>query len=115
MVGIRSRTQLTPDILDKQRSLISIGCFSVGTNQVALDCASRMGLPVFNAPFSNTRSVAELTIAEIIMLFRRVQTDSEIDYVVLDCDDLLSGARDILAGLRQMPGTVRAHLFYRKI
>jgi hypothetical protein len=54
-------------------------------------------------------------IAEIIMLFRRVQTDSEIDYVVLDCDDLLSGARDILAGLRQMPGTVRAHLFYRKI
>jgi D-3-phosphoglycerate dehydrogenase len=72
MVGIRSRTQLTPEILDKRRSLISIGSFSVGTNQIALDCARRMGLPVFNAPFSNTRSVAELTIAEIIMLFRLV-------------------------------------------
>jgi D-3-phosphoglycerate dehydrogenase / 2-oxoglutarate reductase len=72
MVDIRSRTQLTPEILDKRRSLISIGSFSVGTNQIALDCARRMGLPVFNAPFSNTRSVAELTIAEIIMLFRRV-------------------------------------------
>lgn len=72
MVGIRSRTQLTKAVLDHQRSLIAIGCFSVGTNQVALDFARDIGLPVFNAPFSNTRSVAELTIAEIIMLFRRV-------------------------------------------
>ncbi|MCB1520217.1 MAG: phosphoglycerate dehydrogenase [Hyphomicrobiaceae bacterium] len=72
MVGIRSRTQLTPAALDGMRSLIAIGCFSVGTNQVDLDVARHMGLPVFNAPFSNTRSVAELTIAEIIMLFRRV-------------------------------------------
>lgn len=72
MVGIRSRSQLTPEILDNQRSLIAIGCFSVGTNQVDLNFARHMGIPVFNAPFSNTRSVAELTIAEIIMLFRRV-------------------------------------------
>ncbi|MBL8566600.1 MAG: phosphoglycerate dehydrogenase [Hyphomicrobiaceae bacterium] len=71
MVGIRSRSQLTPEVLDGNRSLIAIGCFSVGTNQVALDFARDMGLPVFNAPFSNTRSVAELTIAEIIMLYRR--------------------------------------------
>ncbi len=71
MVGIRSRSQLTPEVLDGNRSLIGIGCFSVGTNQVALDFARDMGLPVFNAPFSNTRSVAELTIAEIIMLYRR--------------------------------------------
>ncbi len=72
MIGIRSRTQLTPEVLDGQRSMIAIGCFSVGTNQVDLDFARHMGIPVFNAPFSNTRSVAELTIAEIIMLFRRV-------------------------------------------
>jgi D-3-phosphoglycerate dehydrogenase / 2-oxoglutarate reductase len=72
MVGIRSRTKLTAEALDGMRSLIAIGCFSVGTNQVGLDAARRMGIPVFNAPFSNTRSVAELTIAEIIMLYRRV-------------------------------------------
>lgn len=76
MVGIRSRTQLTQEVLDHQRSLIAIGCFSVGTNQVALEFARDIGLPVFNAPFANTRSVAELTIAEIIMLFRRVYPKS---------------------------------------
>jgi D-3-phosphoglycerate dehydrogenase len=70
MVGIRSRTQLTAEALDGQRSVMAIGCFSVGTNQVALEAARDMGVPVFNAPFSNTRSVAELTIAEIVMLAR---------------------------------------------
>jgi D-3-phosphoglycerate dehydrogenase len=72
VVGIRSRTRLNAAALDGMRSLIAIGCFSVGTNQVDLDAARRMGIPVFNAPFSNTRSVAELTIAEIVMLYRRV-------------------------------------------
>ena len=72
MLGIRSRTQLTADAIDGIRSLIAVGCFSVGTNQVDLTACHDMGIPVFNAPFSNTRSVAELTIAEIVMLFRRV-------------------------------------------
>ena len=72
IAGIRSRTRLNAAALDGMRSLIAIGCFSVGTNQVDLDAARRMGIPVFNAPFSNTRSVAELTIAEIVMLYRRV-------------------------------------------
>ena len=72
MLGIRSRTQLTAEALDGQRSVIAIGCFSVGTNQVDLMAARDMGVPVFNAPFSNTRSVAELTIAEIVMLFRGI-------------------------------------------
>src|SRR6478752_5230457 len=76
MVGIRSRTQLTAEALDGMRSLVAVGCFSVGTNQVDLDAARHMGLPVFNAPFSNTRSVAELTIAEIVMLFRRAYPKS---------------------------------------
>jgi D-3-phosphoglycerate dehydrogenase / 2-oxoglutarate reductase len=72
MLGIRSRTQLTAPAIDGIRSLIAVGCFSVGTNQVDLKACHDMGIPVFNAPFSNTRSVAELTIAEIVMLFRRV-------------------------------------------
>lgn len=72
LLGIRSRTHITPEILAAADRLIAIGCFSVGTNQVDLVAANRAGVPVFNAPFSNTRSVAELTIAEIIMLFRRI-------------------------------------------
>ncbi len=72
MLGIRSRTKITPDILENADRLVAIGCFSVGTNQVNLNAATTYGIPVFNAPFSNTRSVAELTIAEIVMLFRRI-------------------------------------------
>ncbi|MEC9347951.1 MAG: phosphoglycerate dehydrogenase [Pseudomonadota bacterium] len=70
MLGIRSRTRLTEKVLAAATSLIAVGCFSVGTNQVELPAAGRRGVPVFNAPFSNTRSVAELTIAEIVMLMR---------------------------------------------
>lgn len=72
LLGIRSRTQLTGDILSSVGQLIAVGCFSVGTNQVDLDAARRRGIPVFNAPFSNTRSVAELVIGEIVMLLRRI-------------------------------------------
>ena len=72
MLGIRSRTQLTADAIEGVRSLVAVGCFSVGTNQVDLAACRAMGIPVFNAPFSNTRSVAELTIAEIVMLMRRI-------------------------------------------
>jgi D-3-phosphoglycerate dehydrogenase len=72
LLGIRSRTQLTDDVIGAADSLIAVGCFSVGTNQVDLAAAQRKGVPVFNAPFSNTRSVAELTIAEIVMLMRGV-------------------------------------------
>src|SRR5690349_17021544 len=72
MLGIRSRSQLDEDVLAAADRLMVVGCFSVGTNQVDLDAARRIGIPVFNAPFSNTRSVAELTIAEIVMLLRRI-------------------------------------------
>jgi D-3-phosphoglycerate dehydrogenase len=71
-VGIRSRTQLTEDVLDAARKLVAIGCFCIGTNQVDLPAATRRGIAVFNAPFSNTRSVAELVIAEAILLLRGV-------------------------------------------
>jgi D-3-phosphoglycerate dehydrogenase len=72
LLGIRSRTQLTQEILSAANRLIAIGCFSVGTNQVDLAAARQGGIPVFNAPFSNTRSVAELVIGEIVMLLRRI-------------------------------------------
>ena len=72
MVGIRSRTQLTDKVLNEARKLIAVGCFCIGTNQVDLVTAAGKGVPVFNAPFSNTRSVAELIIAETIMLLRGI-------------------------------------------
>ncbi|MHC4953682.1 MAG: phosphoglycerate dehydrogenase [Planctomycetota bacterium] len=70
MVGIRSRTQLDAATLETVSRLIAIGCFCIGTNQVALDAAAAQGVPVFNAPHSNTRSVAELVIGLAIMLMR---------------------------------------------
>ncbi len=77
ILGIRSRTQLTDAIFGAAPRLIAVGCFSVGTNQVDLAAATRRGVPVFNAPFSNTRSVAELVIGEIVMLFRRIAPRSQ--------------------------------------
>ncbi|MEH6586942.1 MAG: phosphoglycerate dehydrogenase [Halioglobus sp.] len=71
-VGIRSRTQLTEEIFASARKLAAVGCFCIGTNQVDLAAATRRGIAVFNAPFSNTRSVAELVIAEAILLLRGV-------------------------------------------
>jgi D-3-phosphoglycerate dehydrogenase len=71
-VGIRSATQLTSRILEQAPRLIGIGCFCIGTNQVDLEAAQERGIPVFNAPFSNTRSVAELVLAETIMLLRGI-------------------------------------------
>ena len=69
-LGIRSRTQLTAELLEAAPRLIAVGCFCIGTNQVDLDAATERGIAVFNAPFSNTRSVAELVIAEAIILLR---------------------------------------------
>jgi D-3-phosphoglycerate dehydrogenase len=72
ILGIRSRSQLTREVLNAANRLIAVGCFSVGTNQVDLEAARQAGIPIFNAPFSNTRSVAELVIGEIVMLLRRI-------------------------------------------
>lgn len=71
-VGLRSRTHLTKEVLAHAKKLVGIGCFCIGTNQVDLKEAQRLGIPVFNAPFSNTRSVAELVLAEMVLLLRRV-------------------------------------------
>ena len=71
-VGIRSRTQLTAKVLEHANKLVSIGCFCIGTNQVDLDAASAKGIVVFNAPFSNTRSVAELVLGQLILLLRGI-------------------------------------------
>ena len=72
LLGIRSRTQLSKRVLDHADKLIAIGCFCIGTDQVDVAAAETIGIPVFNAPFSNTRSVAELVIAEIVMLCRGI-------------------------------------------
>jgi D-3-phosphoglycerate dehydrogenase len=72
ILGIRSKTRLPESVLAAGRRLLTVGCFCIGTNQVDLDAANRRGIPVFNAPFSNTRSVAELMIAEVIGLSRQL-------------------------------------------
>src|SRR5579872_124716 len=72
MIGIRSATHLTADIFQHASKLIAVGCFCIGTNQVDLNAAQECGVPVFNAPFSNTRSVAELVLAESILLMRGI-------------------------------------------
>jgi len=71
-LGIRSRSQVTAEVLDRAGKLTAIGCFCIGTDQVDLPEARKRGIPVFNAPYANTRSVAELVLAETIMLMRGV-------------------------------------------
>ena len=78
VVGLRSATQLTARILEHAPRLMAIGCFCIGTNQVDLDTAQERGVPVFNAPFSNTRSVAELVLAEIVLLLRGIPQRSAL-------------------------------------
>lgn len=72
LLGIRSKTRVTARVLEASKNLLSVGCFCIGTNQVDLSAAKHAGVPVFNAPFSNTRSVAELVICEIVMLARQL-------------------------------------------
>lgn len=72
LLGIRSKTQITPAVLEAANKLQAIGCFCIGTNQVDLKTATKTGVAVFNAPYSNTRSVAELVIGLSIMLIRRI-------------------------------------------
>ncbi|KFF65952.1 phosphoglycerate dehydrogenase [Pectobacterium brasiliense] len=71
-VGIRSRTHLTEEIFAAAEKLIAVGCFCIGTNQVELSAATKRGIPVFNAPFSNTRSVAEMVIGEMLLMLRGI-------------------------------------------
>lgn len=80
MIGIRSRTQLTDEILAAADKLMAIGCFCIGTNQVDIASAKMRGIPVFNAPYSNTRSVAELVLAEAIMLLRGIPEKSWVTH-----------------------------------
>jgi D-3-phosphoglycerate dehydrogenase len=77
LLGIRSKTQITPKVLDAAKKLQAIGCFCIGVNQVDLKSAKNHGVVVFNAPYSNTRSVAELVIGLAIMLIRRIPDKSK--------------------------------------
>ena len=78
LLGIRSKTRVSKKVLEAADSLLAIGCFCIGTDQVDLSAAALHGVPVFNAPFSNTRSVAELTLAEMVMLARRAAHKSQL-------------------------------------
>ncbi|MDD9205032.1 NAD(P)-dependent oxidoreductase, partial [Georgenia sp. 10Sc9-8] len=79
VLGIRSKTAITERVLEAQPQLLAVGAFGIGTNQIDLEAAAHRGVAVFNAPFSNTRSVVELAIGEIIALARRLTV----------CDDLM--------------------------
>lgn len=81
ILGIRSRTQLTQALLDKAPKLMAVGCFCIGTNQVDLNHSASLGIPVFNSPFSNTRSVAELMLAQMILLLRRIPEKSHFAHL----------------------------------
>jgi D-3-phosphoglycerate dehydrogenase / 2-oxoglutarate reductase len=72
VLGVRSKTEVTRNVLDAAGTLLAVGAFCIGTNQIALEYAMHRGVAVFNAPFSNTRSVAEMVLAEIVMLSRRL-------------------------------------------
>jgi len=76
ILGVRSKTTVSTEALARAKNLLAIGCFCIGTDQVDLEAAQHMGVPVFNAPFSNTRSVAELTMAEVVMLSRKASQRS---------------------------------------
>jgi D-3-phosphoglycerate dehydrogenase len=95
-IGIRSATQLGRGFFDKRPRLIGVGCFCIGTNQVDLAAAEERGIPVFNAPFSNTRSVAELVLAEIVAAAARhpgAQRRGAPGQVAEDRHGLARGAR----------------------
>ena len=78
VIGIRSKTQFTRKVLEQSSPLALIGAFCIGTNQIDLEIANAMGVPVFNAPHSNTRSVAELVIADVIGLSRQLVDRSQL-------------------------------------
>lgn len=77
LLGIRSNTKVTAKVLESAEDLLAVGCFCIGTNQIDLNAAAKEGIAVFNAPYSNTRSVVELVIGEIVMLARRLAEKTE--------------------------------------
>jgi len=94
LLGIRSKTTVTGNILDASPELQAIGAFCIGTNQIDLNAAARLGVPVFNAPFSNTRSVVELVIAEIIAMARQL-TDKNAKMHAGVWDKSAKGAHEV--------------------
>ena len=90
ILGIRSKTQITEKVFDAAKKLLAVGCYCIGTNQVDTEAATRKGIAVFNAPYSNTRSVAELVIGAAIMLIRRIPEKNKLTHEGIwmkDADD----------------------------
>ena len=95
VLGIRSKTTVSKDVLAGASQLLAVGCFCIGTNQVDLTDACGRGVPVFNAPFSNTRSVAELTIAEIVVLARQLLDKCVLLHTKGEWDKSAAGSREV--------------------
>src|SRR6185295_17631744 len=93
-LGIRSKSEVTAKILAAAPKLLAVGCFCIGTNQVDVNEGRKRGVPVFNSPFSNTRSVAELTLAEVVAIHRRLTEKSEQMHKGL-WDKSASGAHEV--------------------
>ena len=96
-LGIRSRTELTSDFFDQAGNLLSVGAFCIGINQIDLQTATKKGVAVFNSPYSNTRSVAELTLANIINLSRKITQLNQLAHLgkwKKTISILLRGARE---------------------
>jgi D-3-phosphoglycerate dehydrogenase / 2-oxoglutarate reductase len=107
ILGIRSKTQVRRSVLSETKSLLAVGAFCIGTNQIDLNDANIFGVPVFNAPFSNTRSVAELVVAEVVMLARQVGDRSR---------EVHSGAwRKVAAGCFEVRGKTLGIIGYGHI
>lgn len=94
VLGIRSKTTVTAPVLDAAKNLLAVGCFCIGTNQVDLGHACWLGVPVFNSPFTNTRSVAELTVSEVIALSRRL-FEKSTQLHAGNWDKSAAGAREV--------------------
>ena len=94
MLGIRSKTHVTSAVLESAQDLIAIGAFCIGTNQIDLPAAAQHGVTAFNAPFSNTRSVVEIVLAEIIALTRRLTEKNEFMHAGV-WDKSADGAHEI--------------------
>src|SRR4029450_10384608 len=109
LLGIRSKTQVTAKVLEAADSLVAIGAFSIGTAQIHLPAAAARGIAVFNAPFSNTRSVVELAVAEIIALTRRLTGEKALLHQG-ECDKAPAGHAPFLRRRPVPPDAPGQHL-----
>lgn len=107
-IGIRSRTNLSEEVINAANKLVAIGCFCIGTNQVDLGAAAKRGIPVFNAPFSNTRSVAELVLGQILLLLRGIPEKNALAHRVFGRRALTTLTKRVVNALASLVTAISA-------